>query len=139
MIFVDDFDDRLRSLGREFFIFDIQYVPDITAWANQKNVPLEEPGQPMKLITDDNNRLVMVVKSEISDQLLDGIINGLSVRWTVRDVAADIAKRLNSVEKRLAFCFLKEYVRTKKDLDGDDLLEDEWAINEMEKLGFFRS
>ena len=139
MIFVDDFDDRLRSLGREFFIFDMQYVPDITSWANQKNISLEEPAQPMKLITGEDNRLVMVVQSEISDELLDGIINGLSVRWTVRDVAADIAKRLNSIEKQLSYYFLKEYARTKKDLDGDDLLEDEWAINEMEKLGFFRS
>jgi hypothetical protein len=139
MIFVDDFDDRLRSLGREFFIFNIQYVPDMTSWANRKNISLNEPGQPMKLITGEDNRLVMVVQSEISDKMLDGIINGLSVRWTVRDVAADIAQRLNSIEKRLAYYFLKEYARTKKDLDGDDLLEDEWALNEMEKLGFFRS
>ncbi len=139
MIFVDDFDDRLRSLGSEFLIFDIQYVPDITSWAKQKNISLNEPAQPMKLITDEHNRLVMVVQSEINDKVLDGIINGLSVRWTVRDVAADIEKRLNSIEKRLAYYFLKEYARTKKDLAGDDLLEDEWAINEMEKLGFFRS
>jgi len=139
MIFVDDFDDRLRSLGREFFVFEIQYVPDLTSWANEKKIALNEPSQPMKLISDKDNRLVMVVQSEISDSVLDGIINGLSVRWTVRDVAADIAKRLNSIEKRLAYYFLKEYSRTKKDLDGDDLLEDEWSIDEMEKLGFFRS
>ncbi len=139
MIFVDDFDDRLRSLGREFLVFDIQYVPDITAWANQKKISLSEPSQPMKLITGEDNRLMMVVQSEISEELLDGIINGLSVRWAVRDVAADIAKRLNSLEKQLAYYFLKEYARTKKDLDGDDLLEDEWSINEMEKLGLFRS
>ena len=139
MIFVDDFDDRLRGLAGEFFIFDIQYVPDITSWAKQKNISLNEPAQPMRLITDQDNRLVMVVQSEISDEVLDGIINGLSVRWTVRDVAADIAKRLNSIEKRLAFYFLKEYARTKKEMDGDELLEDEWAISEMEKLGFFRS
>jgi len=139
MIFVDDFDDRLRSLAREFFIFDIQYVSNMKSWAKQKNISLHEPAQPMKLVTDDDNRLAMVVQSEIGDGVLDGIINSLSVRWTVRDVAADIAKRLNSIEKRLAYCFLKEYARTKKDLTGDELLEDEWAIDEMEKLGFFRS
>ena len=139
MIFVDDFDDRLRGLAGEFLIFDIQHVPNITSWANQKNISLSEPAQPMKLITDQDNRLVMVMQSEINDEVLDGIINGLSVRWAVRDVAADIAKRLNSIEKRLAYYFLKELARTKKDLDGDDLLEDEWAIHEMEKLGFFRS
>jgi len=139
MIFVDDFDDRLRSLGREFFIFDIQYVSNLKSWANQKDILLEEPAQPMKLIAAEDNRLTMVVQSEISDEALDGIITGLGVRWAVRDVAADIEKRLNSIEKRLAYYFLKEYARTKKDLAGDELLEDEWAINEMEKLGFFRS
>jgi hypothetical protein len=139
MIFVDDFDDRLRSLAGEFFIFDIQYVPDMKSWANRKNISLDEPAQPMKLVTEEDDRLVMVVQSEISDGVLDGIINGLSVRWTVRDVAADIEKRLNSIEKRLAYYFLKEYARTKKDLTGDELLEDDWALNEMEKLGFFRS
>jgi len=139
MIFLDDFEDRLRSLCREFFIFDIKYVPDITSWASQKKISLHEPAQPMKLVTDEDNRLSMVVQSEISDEVLDGVINGLSVRWTVRDVVTDVAKRLNSIEKRLAYYFLKEYARSKKDLAGDDLLEDEWAVNEMEKLGLFRT
>ena len=138
MIFVEDFEDRLRSLGREFLIFDLQYVSDMASWANEKNISLDEPAQPMKLITGEGDRLVMVVQSEISNKLLDGIINSLSIRWTVRDVAGDISKRLNSIEKRLAYYFLKEYARTKKDLSGDDLLEDEWAVNEMERLGFFR-
>ena len=139
MIFVDDFDDSLKSLGTEFFISDVQYVPNIAEWAKRKNISLSEPEQPMKLITDQDNRLTMVVQSDINDEVLEGIINGLSVRWTLRDVATDITKRLNSIEKRLVYCFLKEYARTKKDLAEDEVLEDEWAIIEMEKLGYFRS
>ena len=139
MIFIEDFEDRLRSLAREFLIFDIRYVPDMTLWAEQYNIPLNEPAQPMKLITEENNRLVLIMQKEINDETLDGIINGLSVRWTVRDVATDIAKRLDSTEKRLGYYLLKEYSRTKIDLAGDEMLEDEWAVNQMEKLGFFRS
>lgn len=137
MIFTQDFDDLLRNLGREFFISDILYVPSIISWAKKKNVPLSEPAQPMKLITE-NNRLIMIVQAEISDELLDGIINGLSVRWAVRDVATDMNKRLNSTEKRLSWYFLKECARTKEQLAGDELLEDQWSITEIEKLGFFR-
>lgn len=139
MIFIDDFDDSLKSLGREFFIFDIRYVTKLAAWAKQNKKTLSEPAQPMKLGTGDDNKLMMVVQSEISEDALDGIINGLSVRWTVRDVAADIPKRLNSIEKRLAYCFLKEIARTREDLAGDELFEDEWAITQMEKLGYFRT
>lgn len=138
MIFINDFDDSLRNLAMEFLVFDVKYVPDMLSWAKQNNISLSEPGQPMKLTTGADHILVMIVQEKISDELLDGIINGLSVRWAVRDVAADIAKRLNSIEKQLEYYFLKEYARTKKDLAGDELLEDEWAIDQMEKLGFFR-
>lgn len=137
MIFTEDFDDPLRNLGRQYFISDIRYVNNVASWAKKNNIPLNEPAQTMKLITEDD-RLIMMVQAEISDELLDSIINGLSVRWAVRDVAADMDKRLNSIEKRMAWCFLKEYARTKEDLAGDELLEDQWAITEMEKLGFFR-
>ena len=138
MIFVEDFEDRLKSLGSEYLVFDIQFVPDLPAWAKQNHKTLDEPAQPMKLIKGNGNELVMMVQEEIRDEILGDIINGLSVRWTVRDVAGDIATRLNSIEKRLSYYFLKEYARTKQDLAGDDLLEDEWAVNQMEKLGFFR-
>jgi len=137
MIFTQDFDDMLRSLGREYLISNIRYVNNVSSWANKNNIPLSEPAQPMKLITEDG-QLIMMVQAEISDELLDGIINGLSVRWAVRNVAADMDKQLNSLEKRLAWYFLKEYARTKENLDGDELLEDQWAITEIEKLGFFR-
>jgi hypothetical protein len=137
MIFIDDFDDSLKSLGKEFFIFDIRYVSKLASWAKQNQKTLSEPEQPMKLIAADDDKLVMVVQSQISDDVLDGVINGLSVRWAVRDVAADISKRLNSIEKRLAYCFLKEIARTKEDLAGDELLEDEWAITQMENLRYF--
>ncbi len=138
MIFTEDFDDQLRSLGREFLIADIQYVNSLTSWTKKNNASLSEPAQPMKLITGANNQLVMIVQKEISDEAVEGIINALSVRWAVSDVVTDINKRLNSPEKKLAWYFLKEYARTKEDLVGDDLLEDRWTINKMEKLGFFR-
>jgi hypothetical protein len=139
MIFVEDFDDCLRSIAREFLVFDINYVPDMLSWAKQNNQTLNEPAQPMKLISSKDGRLVLIVQAQIRDDALHGIINGLSVRWAIRDVATDIAKRLNSIEKHLSYYFLKEYARTKKELGGDELLEDEWAIKQMEKLGHFRT
>lgn len=138
MIFTQDVDAQLKNLAREYLISDVRYVHDISSWAKKSSVPLSEPAQPMKLVTDENDQLVMMIQSEIKNDVLDGIVNGLSVRWAVRDVVSDVAKRLNSLEKQLAWYFLKEYARTKADIDGDELLEDQWAIGQMEKLGFFR-
>ena len=137
MIYIQDYADMLETLGREYFIADIRYVPDLKAWAQENGVALSEPAQPLKLITEGKGRLIMVVQSETSGKALNGIITGLDVRWQVVDNRANLLQRFDSLEKQLAYCFLKEYARTKKNLAEDERLEDEWAIEEMEKLGFF--
>lgn len=134
LIFVDkDYDHILRTLGEEYFISKIMYVPDISVWAKENNIDFSEPGQPMKLISSGDS-LAMVIQSEIKREILDGIINGLSVRWSLKDNISNPADKLNTTKKRLVYCFLKEYVRTRID---EELHQDEWVIKEMEKLGYF--
>jgi len=133
MIFIEkDYDHILKSLAEEYFI-QIRYVPDIRKWSEEKGMALNEPGYPMRLITE-NGLLVMVIQSDIKEELLDGIINGLSVRWSLKDNVNNPAERLNSFKKKLVYCFLKEYIRTRLD---EELHQDEWVIKEMEKLGYF--
>jgi hypothetical protein len=79
-----------------------------------------------------------VIQAEIPEGALDNLITSLSVRWSLKDNVADISNQLNSTKKRLAFSFLKEYARSRKDSDGDELHEDDWAMKAMENLGFFR-
>ncbi len=134
MIFIQkDYDHILRALGEEYFISRLSYVPDIKDWVKERHLELSEPGQFMKLISD-NGMLVMVIQSDIKDDILNGIINGLSVRWSLKDNVNNPADRLNSIKKRLVYCFLKEYIRTRID---EELAQDEWVIKEMEKLGYF--
>jgi hypothetical protein len=64
-------------------------------------------------------------------------MKGLGVRWALKDTATDPENVLDSTKKKLAFCFLKEYSRTVEGIGRDEMLEDEWAIKEMGKLGFF--
>lgn len=139
MVFLQDYDALLRRLGNEYSLADLLYVPHLGSWVKQKRVSLSEPAQPMKLVSEDGRRLVMVVQSEVPESALDNVIRGLDMRWTIKNVAANIPAKLDSVEKRLAYCFLKEYARNKSDLAGDEMLEDEWAVSQMDRLGFFRT
>lgn len=137
MILAEDYESLLRNLGIEYFIQNIRFVPDLISWAREHNAALNEPGQLMKLISA-KTELTMVIQSEIPEETLDNLITSLGVRWSLKDNAADISKQLNSTKKRIVFSFLKEYARARKDFDGDELHEDDWAIKAMDKLGFFR-
>jgi len=137
MIAVREFEEDLRKLGNDYFIHALNQVPDIAAWAEENNRTLGEPHLPMKLIADNGDSLSMVIQSEISEAMLSDVIKNLAVRWSVKDNATDIEKKLNSTKKRLAFCFLKEYARTLDKVEGGELSEDEWVLEEMEYLGYF--
>jgi uncharacterized protein YheU (UPF0270 family) len=137
MILAEDYESLLRNLGIEYFIQNIRFVPDLISWARENNAALNEPGQLMKLVSAETE-LTMVIQSEIPEETLDNLITSLGVRWSLKDNAADISKQLNSTKKRMVFSFLKEYARSRKDFDGDELLEDDWAMKAMDKLGFFR-
>ena len=92
----------------------------------------------MKLVTETDDALTMVVQSDVSEEHLDDVVRNLGVRWSVRDNVSDLEKKLNSTKKRLAYCFLKEYARSLQKFEGDEILEDEWVLDEMDYLGYFR-
>lgn len=133
MIFVEkDYDPILRRLAEEYFV-KIRYIPDIRKWSEEKRVILNEPDYPMRLIAESGS-LIMVIQSDIKEGLLNGIIKGLSVRWSLKDNVNNPAERFNSIKKKLVYCFLKEYIRTRFD---EELHQDEWVIKEMGNLGYF--
>ena len=137
MILAEDYESVLRNIGTEYFIQNLQFVPELLSWGKNQDIDLSEPHQLMKLVTA-GTALTMVIQSEIPDDVLDSIITNLSLRWSMKDNVNDPSKALNSVKKRIVFAFLKEYARTARNIGGDELIEDEWAMQAMEKLGFFR-
>ncbi len=137
MIFAKDHREMFEELGKDYFVFDIQYVDDLKSWSKTEGADLSEPSQPMKLITGEGDKLIMVIQKGIPEDMMNDNIKGLGVRWALKSTASDPEKTLNSTKKKLAFFFIKEYARTAKDVGGDEMIEDEWAVKEMEKLGFF--
>ncbi len=137
MVYARDYDAVLRSIGSEFFVSAFSYVQNLASWAKQKGIDLSEPSQPMKLYARGET-IILLVQAEIPREMLEDVVRALGVRWSLRDNVSDPSSLLDSVKKMLVYCFLKEYARTLRDLRGDELLEDEWALRKMEKLGFFR-
>ena len=137
MIYVSEFEDVLRNLGGQYFVKDLRVVPDLMSWARENNQELSEPYNPMKLVAHTDNTLSMVVQKEIRDEMLNSVITNLGIRWSLRDTITNMDSKLNTTKKKLVFCFLKERARTMKDVGGDEQIEDQWVIEEMESLGFF--
>ncbi len=138
MIYVNEYEETLLNLGGQYFIKDIKFVPDLMQWAEEHGQELAEPYNPAKLVTGPENTLSMVVQKEVKDEMLNNVIKDLGIRWSLRDNVTDMDTKLNSVKKRLVFCYLKERSRTMKDVGGDDQVEDQWVIDEMDALGYFK-
>jgi hypothetical protein len=138
MIDIRDYQEELQRLGGQYFVKNLSPVPDLTSWARENDQDLTEPYNPMKLVANTDDSLSMFVQEQIKDEKLDDVIKNLSVRWALHDTVTDIDHKLNSIKKRLVFCYLKERARTMKDVGGDEQIEDQWVIEEMESLGFFK-
>jgi len=79
----------------------------------------------------------MLIKEYIKEEVMEKRINAMSIRSQMESVAIDRAALLNTDKKRLAYLFLSEYAASIPDLQ-DELLADNWAFDEMERLGFFK-
>jgi len=137
MISLRDHEGVLQDLGKEYFINNLRFVPDIKAWAEENNAELSEPHQIMKLVAEEGGALTMVIQSDIRSDMIDDVIRNLGIRWSVKDNSVNIELKLNSLKKRLVYCFLKEYACSIKRIGEEDLVQDEWALAEMDNLGFF--
>jgi hypothetical protein len=138
MMDLRDYEVLLVNLGGQYFVKDIQFVPDLMTWVRENGLDLEEPYSPMKLLANSDNTLSMILQREINDDMLNNVIKNLGIRWSLRDNVTDIDSKLNSIKKKLVYCYLKERARTMKDIGGDEQVEDQWVFDEMETLGFFK-
>jgi len=136
MISLKDHEGVLQDLGKEYFIYNLRFVPDITAWAKENNTELSEPHQLMKLVAERGDALTMIMQTDVSSEMIDDVIRNLGIRWSVKDNSVNMEMKLDSLKKRLAYCFLKEYAGSIKRI-GDELQQDDWVLAEMDTLGFF--
>ncbi|RJR22794.1 MAG: hypothetical protein C4581_00365 [Nitrospiraceae bacterium] len=136
MVSLKKYKKDLEKLSLDYLVFNVKYVPDIMEWAAENNLSLGEPHLPMKLVVESENDMTMVIQSEIQEEMIADVIRNLGIRWSVKDNVTDMEKKLDTDRKRLGYCFLKEYARALQHVDGGELSEDEWVLEELEFLGY---
>lgn len=117
---------------------DIVFVDNIPEWCKDFGIPEPDKQKPLKLILKDGQGCKLLVKEDVSDEVIDERISAARIRGQVTNVAASKADMLDSLQRKLAFLFLNEYAYSIPEVK-DDLLADEWAFNEMERLGYFKT
>ena len=135
-----DYSELFRYLMEQYCLYqeDVVFVDDISSWCRENGIPENDKNRPVKLVSKSPSGCKMLVKEIIPDRVLEGRINALSVRGQLKNVAIDRADRLNSDHKKLAYLFLSEYAASLPDVGDDEGLADDWAFEEMEKLGYFK-
>lgn len=117
---------------------DIIFVDNIAQWCRERGIPEPDKEKPLKLIMKDSQGCKLLVREHTPDEVVDDRIRAVRIRNQVTNVASNRADTLDTVHRKLAFLLLNEYAYSLPDIKGD-LLADEWAFNEMERLGYFKS
>ena len=139
-MFAKDFRSLFDFLGDEYCLppENMVFVDDIASWCREKGISEPDSERPLRTIRLGSNGCVMLIRKQISEEAVAQRVRALSVRSQVWNNVTDIADRLNSDKKRLAYLFLVEYASTLPEIGDDENLADEWAFKEMERLAFFR-
>lgn len=117
---------------------DIVFVDNIADWCKERGIPEPDKEKPLKLILKDGQGCKLLLREDVPDEAIDERIRAVRIRDQVTDVASSRADLLDSLQRKLAFLFLNEYAYSLPEVK-DDLLADEWAFNEMERLGYFKT
>ncbi len=117
---------------------DIVFVDNISDWCKEHGVTEPDKDKPLKLIMKNGQGCKMLVRDNLSGTVLDERIRAVGIRNQVTNVASSKADMLDTPHRKLAFLFLNEYAYSLPEV-VDDLLADEWAFEEMERLGYFKT
>jgi hypothetical protein len=117
---------------------DLIFVENIAEWCRRYGIPETDRERPFRIISKEGRGCRMLIREELPEEVIEERINAMRVRGQLLNVAVDRADMLDSVQKKLAYLFLSEYARSVPDMN-DDLLADDWAFEEMERLGYFKT
>jgi hypothetical protein len=134
-----DYEGVVKGLLEHYCLFLVEpvYTESVAAWCRENGYEEPDRDKPLKLIADEEKGCRLVINEVVPERVLNERINALMVRSALTNVAENKADRLDSSKKKLAYLFLSEYATTLPDLEGDEILADEWVFGEMGKLGYF--
>ena len=116
---------------------DLVFTEDISAWCKEHGIPEPDRERPVKLVSKDGFGCKMLIREYISGEIMEKRIDALRIRGQMTNITVDRADLLDSDKKKLVYLFLSEYAASLPDVQ-DELLADNWAFDEMKRLGFFK-
>lgn len=133
-----DFSSLLDFLMDEYCLplENMVFVDDIAAWCREKGISEPDPERPLNMTSFVSGGCRMLIRKQISDEAVTQRMNALSVRNQLKNNVTDIADKLNSDRKKLAYLFLIEYAATLPERGDDELLADAWASKRWSALVF---
>lgn len=139
-MYTRDYYELFRYLMEQYCLLqeDLIFVDDIASWCRENGIPEPDKERPFKLVSKDGIGCKMLIRENITDEILEQRINALRVRSQLRNLLVSRADLLNSNKKKLTYLFLSEYATSLPDMGADDFLIDDWTFEEMERLGFFK-
>ena len=131
--------ELFRYLMEQVCLFpeDLIFVDNIAAWCREQGIPETDEERPMKLISREQSGCRMLIREILPARVLSERITALGIRSQLKSVAMDRGEALDSDRKKLAYLFLSEYAVSLPEV-LDDFLADDWAFDEMKRLGFFK-
>lgn len=139
-MFVKEHEWYIRHLAEHVHMkpADIVIVKDVADWCREHGVSETDMRKPVKLVAGNGSGPRMLIAEMIPDEVLEERITALRIRSQLKSVGYDRADLLNSDMKKIAYLFLKEYAESVPELAGDDLAEDTWVFEQMDRLGMFK-
>lgn len=138
-MYARDYNDMLTGLVKKYCgpSAQVQYTDDLAGWCEGLGLSAPDTHATMCLAGTKEGSISLAVVDLMPEEAVAEKIRALGIRWALQDVANNMADRLDSDKKRLAYLFLKEYAGTKPELD-DELVADNWINDELHKQGLFR-
>ncbi len=133
--------ELFRYLAEQRCLFqeDVVFVDNIADWCREQGIPESDRRRPFKLISKNGAGCKMLIAEDLPEEVIEERINAMGIRGQLTNVALDRVRMLDSVRKKLAYLFLQEYAFSLPEVGEDELLADNWAFDEMERLGYFRT
>ncbi|GAB4388202.1 MAG: hypothetical protein Kow0025_06000 [Thermodesulfovibrionales bacterium] len=116
---------------------EVLLVESVADWCSKNGIKEADPEKPVRVVREDS-ACRAVVRDYIPPAVMEDRIKALSVRHALLNLSFDPADRLDSDKKKIAYLVLREYAVGLPEHKEDELLADEWALTEMEKLDLFK-
>ncbi len=132
--------ELFRYLAEQRCLFqeDVVFVDNIADWCRERGIPEADRQRPFKLVSKDGIGCKMLIAEDVPEEVIEKRITAMGIREQVLNVALDRTQMLDSEQKKLAYLFLHEYAFSLPEIGDDEILADNWAFEEMERLGYFK-